>query len=171
MNTMMHLLSDLLRTFAKPPEMPEAAMSEHEKFLAYAEEESRKTLDDLRAAFNAHFERALKVLTLLTGGAGAVAEPCRRRHTHLGVACALGPPPCFGQDFAGERGRNGCRRRTAAKAPAGRGRQQAGIRVCPCAAWAGRTRIGDRSNFRRSLLSSGAFSGCGWWRFGNRRRR
>ena len=73
MNTMMHLLSDLLRTFAKPPEMPEAAMSEHEKFLAYAEEESRKTLDDLRAAFNAHFERALKVLTLLTGGAGAVA--------------------------------------------------------------------------------------------------
>ena len=32
MNTMMHLLSDLLRTFAKPPEMPEAAMSEHEKF-------------------------------------------------------------------------------------------------------------------------------------------
>ncbi len=47
-------------------------MSEHGEFLDYAERESRRTLDDLRAAFNAHFERALKVLTLLTGGAGAV---------------------------------------------------------------------------------------------------
>ncbi len=47
-------------------------MSEHGEFLDYAERESRRTLDYLRAAFNAHFERALKVLTLLTGGAGAV---------------------------------------------------------------------------------------------------
>ncbi|RZJ62924.1 MAG: hypothetical protein EON49_00515 [Acidovorax sp.] len=48
-------------------------MSEHEEFLAYAEEESRRTLADLSAAFASHFERALKVLTLLIGGAGAVA--------------------------------------------------------------------------------------------------
>lgn len=48
-------------------------MSDHSEFLDYAEKESAQTLNDLRAAFNTHFERATKVLTLLTGGAGAVA--------------------------------------------------------------------------------------------------
>ena len=48
-------------------------MSDHSEFLDYAEKESAQTLNDLRAAFNTHFERAIKVLTLLTGGAGAVA--------------------------------------------------------------------------------------------------
>ena len=48
-------------------------MSEHETFFDFAEKEVRRTLDDLRAAFNAHFERSTKVLTLLTAGAGAVA--------------------------------------------------------------------------------------------------
>ena len=52
---------------------PDIAMSDHSEFLDYAEKESAQTLNDLRAAFNTHFERAIKVLTLLTGGAGAVA--------------------------------------------------------------------------------------------------
>lgn len=70
---MINLLIALLRTIAKPAEVPKPALSEHKEFLDYAERESRRTLDDLRSAFNGHFERAIKVLTLLIGGAGAVA--------------------------------------------------------------------------------------------------
>jgi len=70
---MLRLLLTLLNSAQKPPEKPAPATSDHEEFLAFAEGESRRTLDDLRAAFAGHFERALKVLTLLTGGAGAVA--------------------------------------------------------------------------------------------------
>ena len=68
----MNVLTTLLRALASsaPPALP--AVSNHVEFLDYADKESRRTLDDLRTAFNAHFERALKVLTLLTGGAGAV---------------------------------------------------------------------------------------------------
>lgn len=69
----MKLITDLLRVLAGPSSPTAPAMSEHREFLDYAEKESRRTLDELRTAFNAHFERASKVLTLLTGGAGAVA--------------------------------------------------------------------------------------------------
>lgn len=69
----MKLITDLIVLLAGPAKSAAPAMSEHSEFLDYAERESRRTLDELRAAFNAHFERALKVLTLLTGGAGAVA--------------------------------------------------------------------------------------------------
>lgn len=68
--TILHTLLAALLTPAKP-EAP--AMSEHSEFLDYAEAESRRTLDDIRGAFNSHFDRALKVVTLLIGGAGAVA--------------------------------------------------------------------------------------------------
>ncbi|MDA8455273.1 hypothetical protein M4R22_10920 [Acidovorax sp. GBBC 3334] len=69
----MQLITDLLRVLAGPARPATPTMSEHSEFLDYAERESRRTLDELRTAFNAHFERASKVLTLLTGGAGAVA--------------------------------------------------------------------------------------------------
>ena len=69
----MNIISTLLCALARLARPPEIAMSEHSEFLDYAERESRRTLDELRVAFNAHFERASKVLTLLTGGAGAVA--------------------------------------------------------------------------------------------------
>lgn len=69
----MKLIMDLLALLAGPAKNVAPPMSEHSEFLDYAERESRRTLDELRAAFNAHFERASKVLTLLTGGAGAVA--------------------------------------------------------------------------------------------------
>lgn len=69
----MKLITDLLGLLSWPNKPVAPAMSEHSEFLDYAEKESRRTLDELRAAFNAHFERASKVLTLLTGGAGAVA--------------------------------------------------------------------------------------------------
>lgn len=69
----MQLITDLLRVLAGPTSPSAPTMSEHSEFLDYAERESRRTLDELRTAFNAHFERASKVLTMLTGGAGAVA--------------------------------------------------------------------------------------------------
>lgn len=67
----MKWITDLLGVLCGP-RAAAPVMSEHSEFLDYAEKESRRTLDELRAAFNAHFERASKVLTLLTGGAGAV---------------------------------------------------------------------------------------------------
>lgn len=80
----MKLIIDMMRLLAGPrPTAP--AMSDHSEFLDYAENESRKTLDELRAAFNAHFERASKVLTLLTGGAGAVAAYTLNNWQTLGV--------------------------------------------------------------------------------------
>lgn len=48
-------------------------MSEHGDFLDYAERESRRTLEDLKSSFSSHFERCLKVLTLMTAGAGAIS--------------------------------------------------------------------------------------------------
>jgi hypothetical protein len=70
---MIDLLINLLRAPAKPIDAPQKSISEHKEFLDYAEREGRRTLDDLRSAFNGHFERAIKLLTLLIGGAGAVA--------------------------------------------------------------------------------------------------
>lgn len=70
---MINMLITLLHKLVDPVEAPKPALSEHKEFLDYAERESRRTLDDLRSAFNGHFERAIKVLTLLIGGAGAVA--------------------------------------------------------------------------------------------------
>lgn len=69
----MKIITNLLQVLAGPAEPTATAMSGHSEFLDYAERESARTLDDLRAAFNTHFDRAAKVLTLLTGGAGAVA--------------------------------------------------------------------------------------------------
>lgn len=64
----MTMLTHLARAlFAVPP------APDDDKMLAYLEAECRRTFDDLRMAYNAHFDRAIKVLTLLTGGAGAVA--------------------------------------------------------------------------------------------------
>lgn len=70
---MLKIISDALAALAQRG-LPQPATSvTHDKFLDYAERESRRTLDELRTAFNSHFERSMKVLTLLTGGAGAIA--------------------------------------------------------------------------------------------------
>lgn len=82
----MKLITDLLALFAAPPQRAATEMSEHSEFLDYAERESARTLDDLRAAFNTHFERATKVLTLLVGGAGAVAAYAMNNWQQLGRA-------------------------------------------------------------------------------------
>lgn len=70
---MLKIISDALGALVKPDLPQLAASATHDKFLDYAEKESRRTLDELRTAFNSHFERSMKVLTLLTGGAGAIA--------------------------------------------------------------------------------------------------
>jgi hypothetical protein len=82
---MTKLLCALLDMFSKSNRLPSQGVTEHDEFLAFAEVESQRTLDDLKAAFAGHFERAVKALTLLTGGAGAVVAYTVNHWTTLEV--------------------------------------------------------------------------------------